>query len=602
MSDKVLVPLSGGGNTGYALHEVLLFPPQDPHGKTWTIKSAGVFFTTFLENLKKSFYSRCPEADNGIEIRLDPHISLQEIAESALLGLCVKIEMAINKQGTKTRWASVTITGHMKDNSFSLAEAKDTVEKYKALADRVKGEAAGTHLFVYVSDKKISLGGENEVLPDNIHIKRFLSGRPLRDVFEWLFAPMVSSEGGRYFENHTIYDRFNQVYNDLCLYNKKEIKKDEMQYYNDTDRISFTRTHYWKLIPEKIREDDKENCEKYRDLFFAEIDPYMDYPVKHFLKKAPFIIAEHYFYYDILRKFCIKPSLVNRRDPYKKEKEAFGTIKNSRLYIKQILKSNLSTTANEEINRILKNLIAINSTDQSQIHHRMSITTKDHTLVIDDREEFLEYLANQGKRIKRVDIILDNYGLEFIYVIQLAMNIIRCCAVEKDCIIHFHLKVWPTYVSDVILSEYGDDVDNINRQIRDMSKSNVPLLSNLDFLEQSGQIVWQPDMFWNTHLPFKDMPEKLKKGFDISDLIIVMSDLNYRKLIEDREWSCDTEIKGRIEYLSAPVLIVRALKSNSLISITQDKAKEYKEKYDSEWRTTGHLGIIQFVNMREHTQ
>jgi hypothetical protein len=599
MADKIFVPIYNGWNKKYVLHEALVFPPKTPNDKTWTIKGAGITFTRFLEKLKKSFYSQRPEADCGIEIRLDPHINLPETAESVLLGLCVKIQIEINKQGTKTSWASVTMTGHVKDKSFRLAEVEDTVEKYKALAEQVKGETAGTHLFVYVNDKKISLGGENEVLPSNIHIKRFPSDRYLQEVFDWLFAPMVSSEGGLYFENNTIYDRFNQVYDDIRKYNNEE--ETEMEYYDDTEKISFTGKNYWDLIPGKLQKNDKKNCEKYRDLFFAEIAPYMGHPVKRFFKKAPFIIAEHYFYYDILKKFCLKHGVISLKDPYEEEKKSFAKeIDNSTEYIERILKFGLKNTKIENIGKILNTLIDINSTDQSQMRHRRNISAEKN-LVIDDRDKFLQYLSSQNRNIKRVDIILDNYGLEFIYVIQLAMSILYCCDDRRNIKIYFHLKVWPVYVSDVIQSDFGDDVANIKSQIGDMPQGKA-LSDNLDFLEESGQIIWQSDMFWNTHLPFKDMPEKLKAGFDESDLIIVMSDLNYRKLIEDRDWPCDTKTRDRIDYLSAPVLIVRALKSNSLINISHDEAKKYQEEYDSEWRTTGQMGIIQFVNMREHTQ
>ena len=629
MPNKIFVPIGQKKDDEiiYTLHEVLLFSKAPPD-ETWIIAGAGKTYTDFLKKLKKGLYHQhLGDEFRGLEFRLDPHMSLPETAESVLLGICVKAEKEIKMQGLKDHWASVTLTGKVtvevedKEPVFLLTEGKHIDEKHAALVKRVKEEAGDEktdspekHLFVYVSDKKIALSGENEVLSENIHIERFPSKRPLQEVFELLFAPMVSSEGGLYFENHTIYERFDQIYGDIRKYNKMK-KEDEMPYYKD-DKITFTKKNYWQLIPEDIRKDDEENCKRYRDLFFSEIDPYirMDYPVKRFFKKAPFIIAEHYFYYDILKKFCIQPGLVSRKDPYAREKQSFtrkkpkkhGNEGNTKDYLKEIFKklSNIKKSeaaTKNDIGWILKTLIDIIGTDQSQIHHRQNINTTD--LIIDDREEFLQYLSREKeyRNIKRIDIILDNYGLEFIYVIVLALNIMKYCGGEEDFKIYFHLKVWPIYVSDVIKSEYGNDVDNIKEQIGKMPK-NENLLSDLLHLEEEDQIIWQPDMFWNTHLPFRAMPQKLKDGFAESDLVIVMSDLNYRKLIEDREWSCDTKIEDKIRYLSAPVLIVRALKSNSLISISPDQAREYKEKYDSEWRTTGQLGIIQFVDMRKDTQ
>jgi hypothetical protein len=611
MFNKIYVPISintKGEKKVYRLHEVRLFP-KGAEDKAWVIKDAGKEYSKFLKELKAYYFRSLEDDYKTVVFELDPHIQLPESAESVLLGICAKAEKEIKRQGINPRWTSVTITGKVVENdgSFYLKEARDIDEKYDALVKMVKEESGGKktdfrrkHFFAYVNDKEKDLARE-----DNIHIKFFPKNHPLREFLGWLFVPTaISSEEGLYFENHTIYDRFDQIYKDIRRYNR--MKENEMPYYindKDTDKISFTKEHYWNLIPADIRKEDKENCERYRDLFFDEIGPYMDSPVMRFFKKAPFLIVEHYFYYDILRKFCIRKQddthrAVFYQDPYKRGKKFFGR----KITKSDILKSNLKEITGEDIAEILKTLIDITSTDQSQIHHRWNIKTSD--LIIDNREEFLDYLKNQRKHIKRIDIILDNYGLEFIYVIQLAMNIIKYCEDRKDITIYFHLKVWPIYVSDVVLSKYGNDVGNIKTQIRIMSKGKDKpfILQRLHSLEKSKRIMWQPDMFWNSHLPFRNMPEKLKNGFDKSDLIIVMSDLNYRKLIEDRDWPCDTEIRDRIQYLSTPVLIVRALKSNSLINISLDKAKEYKEKYDSEWRTTGQVGIIQFVNMREHAQ
>jgi hypothetical protein len=261
MSDRILVPLRDSRKENYTLHEVLLFS-KGTADKAWTIKGAEKTFTEFLEKLKRGLYYRYLESEfREIEFKLDPHIGLAETAESALLGICVKAEMEIKKQRIKIPWASVTLTGKVDPKNdqgllseeaenepvFPLIAADDIAEKYTALAEEVKGKDE-KHLFIYVSNDKISLRGKNKVLSNNIHIKRFPSNCPLREVFDYLFAPMVSSEGGLYFENHTIYDRFNQVYNDICKYNKD--KKDEIQYYNDPDKISFTKKDYWNLIPD----------------------------------------------------------------------------------------------------------------------------------------------------------------------------------------------------------------------------------------------------------------------------------------------------------------------------------------------------------------
>jgi hypothetical protein len=303
MSDKIFVPIYDGRNKNHTLHEVKL-SPKGSEGKDgpWAILGAAKIINDFLESLKMDRYANAKrhleDKFREIEFKLDPHVNLPETAQSVLLGICVKAEMKVKKKEMTNKWASVTITGGVtKENSgfvLKAAESESIGKKYAALAEKAGKEngdkisnSAKKHLFIYVSKEKIT-GLDKNAGSGNLHTERFLPGHHLRKVFDFLFVPMISSESGRYFENHTIFERFHQVYDNL------HNEETRLVYYDDNAEMAFTPKDYWDLIPEDHQKNDTENCKKYRDLFFAEIDPYIKrkFSVKRFFKKAPFIINE----------------------------------------------------------------------------------------------------------------------------------------------------------------------------------------------------------------------------------------------------------------------------------------------------------------------
>ena len=334
-------------------------------------------------------------------------------------------------------------------------------------------------------------------------------------------------------------------------------------------------------------------CDKdvktYNDYFINFINHYKDknYVIKKFFVDAPFIIVEHYFYYDILRQ------LFEHKDPYFQIKNNY--MDNNTNIIRDIINKYVEfceRVNNMDINRkkiymdyFIEESLFGNTTDLSQaiIHMKLKENPK---ILIDNRKEVFSYLNH--KKLNRIDMIIDNTGVELICDIILALSLIDAGLVDD---IYFHTKILPIFVSDTIISEYGNDSELVNSKIKSI---NLDVYNKIVSLEKENRIKWCPNYFWNTPVPFNQIGKTLKRIFSSSDLLIIKGDLNYRRLIEDREWSHQTPILSIVNYLESPCLIIRTLKSNLIVDLPKEE-EDKAENIDQDWKTSGKYGIIQFL-------
>jgi hypothetical protein len=168
--------------------------------------------------------------------------------------------------------------------------------------------------------------------------------------------------------------------------------------------------------------------------------------------------------------------------------------------------------------------------------------------------ELLLKAKKDGKKERRVDIVLDNAGFE-LYVDLILAGYLLSAGLATTVVLH--PKSIPWFVSDVLPSDFAallSAVANPRKFFETPSAEEIhqdetpaPLsdteADELSFLFQEwatlhseGQLVLRPNRFW-THpgsfwrLPYvaKDLYEDLKT----SELVIFKGDLNYRKLTAD---------------------------------------------------------------------
>jgi hypothetical protein len=78
-----------------------------------------------------------------------------------------------------------------------------------------------------------------------------------------------------------------------------------------------------------------------------------------------------------------------------------------------------------------------------------------------------------------------------------------------------------------------------------------------------------------------------------SDLVISKGDAHYRRLLGDRHWAFTIPFTKVMSYFSAPLLALRACKSEVICDLTPGQA-EALSKVDAKWMTNGQWAVIQF--------
>jgi uncharacterized protein with ATP-grasp and redox domains len=216
----------------------------------------------------------------------------------------------------------------------------------------------------------------------------------------------------------------------------------------------------------------------------------------------------------------------------------------------------------------------------SQEQERAHILADDSALVVATLNE---------RRRGQVDVILDNAGFELISDLCLTDFLLFSGLAAT---VRWHLKTHPTFVSDATISD-------VHQTIAWLVNSATPILFDKGRRLQAyldwgrWELVDHP--FWTSPLPMWQMTADLTQHLSQTDLIITKGDANYRRLLGDRHWPFTTPFQEIVTYMPAPLLALRAIKSEVAAGLTAEKIKETKAK-DPDWLTNGRWGLIQLVD------
>lgn len=382
----------------------------------------------------------------------------------------------------------------------------------------------------------------------------------------------------------TVESRFKDNFNKsgLCfdIENVKPKPKDQYSYFADKQVLD---ENMLKSIFPKENETSKnaispreDYCRNYKAYMSEMLAPYKGKKQSYLFSKAPFIFAEHYYFYSIL--YYMRE---DTKDPWKKAKDNLHKSIEER--IKEIVKC-------DDIGDILKSCVNSNTTDLSQNQQNIG-SFVDNALVKDDTEKFRTFIDKGGLSNKDIHIIVDNCGIELISDIMLGLYLLEK---NKISTLYFHFNVLPIFVSDVVKSDIEDALKLIKGDGSDESRKE--LVEKYKKYRADRCIVESADVFWNMPIPFKNAPDKIlhdKFNATSTGLVIFKGDLNYRRLVGDRKWRIDSPLEEHIKYITPPILILRSLKSNVLLGI--DKETATPDEACPSWKTTGDFGIIQFI-------
>ncbi|VDM93786.1 unnamed protein product, partial [Onchocerca ochengi] len=201
----------------------------------------------------------------------------------------------------------------------------------------------------------------------------------------------------------------------------------------------------------------------------------------------------------------------------------------------------------------------------------------------------------RNDEIDRVDIVLDNSGLELFADLVLAELLVGKCGIKK---VYFHGKSMPWFVSDVTGRDFNWTIEMLIAN-SDCSLRNFGVKCSQRLCD--GDFVFGTHYFWTLPYPYYLMADKapdLYRELSESSLIIFKGDYNYRKMVSDLEWPLDTPFKIALRgFLPAPILMLRTIKAETLAGLKSSVIDDLRRKFgnNKSWMTTGEYAVAQFA-------
>lgn len=226
-----------------------------------------------------------------------------------------------------------------------------------------------------------------------------------------------------------------------------------------------------------------------------------------------------------------------------------------------------------------------NYTVSEELKAKRIIEDERINIIIDDTDKINEYLKScQGE----IHFINDNVGADIFNDLILANYLLKTSSSMK---IIFHLKSQPFFVSDAMPEDIISTVDFLESINNSYTKSlSFELRNHLD----TGKLELKADRFWTSCLMFSEMPDYLMQILQKADLTLLKGDVNYRRLLEDRHWPYNTDIRDITSYFPSSYLVLRTLKGEIIVGLKPGEA-QFFEAEDPDWLIDGKRGLLQLI-------
>jgi hypothetical protein len=188
-------------------------------------------------------------------------------------------------------------------------------------------------------------------------------------------------------------------------------------------------------------------------------------------------------------------------------------------------------------------------------------------------------------RSSRICLVADNAGSELLPDLVLIDHLLHARGVGE---VVLHVKPSPYYVSDAMMT----DVVACLRRMSAAGGQAGEVGSRLREAMGSGRLLVRAHVFACAPLPYSEMPDDLRKDFASASLTIMKGDLNYRRLVGDRDWPPTTPFAEVTGYFPGPVAALRTLKSEVVVGLGAETVTAL-ETSGQPWRVSGTHGLIQ---------
>jgi len=202
-------------------------------------------------------------------------------------------------------------------------------------------------------------------------------------------------------------------------------------------------------------------------------------------------------------------------------------------------------------------------------------------LLVDDRDVAVPLLLSPGGDIH---LVADNTGRELAADLILADALMSLCGAR----ISLHAKMHPMFVSDATASDVWDLVSAM--RAKGGAAHDLAARLTRGFDDERLRIL--PDYFWNGPRFLWDRPPRLARELDRATVVVLKGDANYRRAVGDAIWPVASTFSEVTEYLPAPLLCLRTMKSDALVGVSEEQMSAL-DHADAKWRINGRRGLIQ---------
>jgi hypothetical protein len=300
--------------------------------------------------------------------------------------------------------------------------------------------------------------------------------------------------------------------------------------------------------------------------------------------EVPFLWAENYFYRKLLAAVgYLEPGPWQGVDPFApmKAAELAGAAVDAELAALAGL-ANLTTI--ERIDALLLAALWGNRADLGFLIQAESGSVPaarvDH-LLVDDRDLVRRLLAVPG----RVVLVADNAGGELLPDLVLIDQLLDAGLAGE---VVLHVKPSPYFVSDATMT---DLLAAVTRLVAGPPAANL-IGRRLRVAIETGQLIIRAHPFSVAPLGYQDLPDDLRAELGAATVTIMKGDLNYRRLVGDRNWPATSAFADLTAYFPSPVVALRTLKSDVVVGLDPTAVADL-DATGTAWRTSGSYGLIQ---------
>ncbi|GIF51252.1 uncharacterized protein DUF89 [Asanoa ferruginea] len=281
---------------------------------------------------------------------------------------------------------------------------------------------------------------------------------------------------------------------------------------------------------------------------------------------APFLWAESYFYRRILDAVdYFRPGPWHGVDPFRPMKDAeladpsldsdFGWV------------ASLGRERDEaDLATVVRAAVFGNRADISFRLQEPAGDAPTDELLVDDTAWLRAALSEPGP----VCLIADNGGREVMADLVLANWLLDTGLATR---VTLHVKPAPYYVSDATASDVDAACARLGRPL-------------------DARVAVRTHSFWCAPLAFGDLPADLRADLAGHRLVVAKGDLNYRRLVGDRDWDPTTPVRAAATDLGVPVVALRTCKSEVVVGLDAATVARL-DAAEPRWRVSGRHGMAQ---------